>query len=94
MQEHRHQAQLDVYDNILSKVTDALNGAEVTKRGFVMHCKSLIKHADRKFPDTNFLPTSYSELNGDAFMVSHYVGSRLRGSAIGAGDAAPVIEGT
>jgi hypothetical protein len=87
-------------DNTIAKVTDALHGPQITKRDFATHCKSLIRHADRKFPDTNFLPTSFSELTGDlrgranAFMISHYVGSRIRGAGMGAGDAAPVIEGT
>jgi hypothetical protein len=52
------------YDNITAKVTDALHGPQITKRDFATQCKSLIRHADRKFPDTNFLPTSFSELTG------------------------------
>ena len=86
--------------NIVAKLTDALNGPKITKREFTKFCKTLISHADRKFPDTNFLPTSFSELTSDprgradAFMISHYVGSRIRGAGMGAGDAAPVIEGT
>jgi hypothetical protein len=67
--------------------------------------RQLIKHADKKFPDTNFLPSYITELTGeqrpqsDVFMVSQFYTGRQQGqrspmgSPFRAGDAGTVNSG-
>jgi hypothetical protein len=87
------------YDNILSKANDVLSGSKVTKRDVDKIRNELIRHADKKFPDTNFLPTAFSSIindprgNASVYMASQFANSNANMQMMGAEDAA-AVDGT
>jgi hypothetical protein len=92
------------YDNILSKANGVLSGSKVTKRGVDKIRNELIRHADKKFPGTNFLPIAFFSIandprgNASVYMVSQFASPNANHrdanlQMVGAGDAA-AVEGT
>jgi hypothetical protein len=87
------------FDNTLSKANDTLSGAKVTKRDVDKIRNERIRHADKKFPDTNFLPTAPSSITNDprgnasVYMASQFANSNANLQMMGAGDAA-AVDGT